>query len=156
MAGAPWNIAEVPLIKLWLWGNDSWVGPLYIGMFTVLWGAWHKYCYVGCSQRCWRGRKLAPLSLEEKAGRVFNYRGVDGRTTSFQPWSGRGWLVSGRLWPGWALGPGHRADRLPTYQEGMDAQAATWGQGGRRDAVGTSTLISGSSFAPWTLRSLVH
>lgn len=93
--GQPWSPAaggELPGIwlvyhlLLWLWGNDSCAGPLYVGMFTVLWGAWHKYCYLGCSQWGWRGRKLASLARLRRPECVFNYRRVDGRATSVQLW----------------------------------------------------------------------
>lgn len=62
------------------------LAPLYVGMFTVLWGAWHKYCYLGCSQWGWRGRKLASLARLRRPECVFNYCGVDGRATSVQLW----------------------------------------------------------------------
>lgn len=73
-----------------------------------------------------------------------------------RPGPGGGRSESGGLWPERTLGPGHRADQLLTSQEGVAAWAATWGQTGRRAAVGIPNLASGSSFAPWILWSLVH
>lgn len=116
-------------------------------MFTVLWGAWHKYCFLGCCQRL-EGKTIGPSFIGRGLGVFLITVGqIEGPCLSAHG-PGRGWLQSGGLWPDWTLGPGHRAHQLLMSQEEMTTWAATGGRVG-----GGCTGHPKPCFSvPWTLR----
>lgn len=97
LAGAPWNMAEVPLIS-------SGFGEMTHALARYTLGCLQYYGELGINIAIWvvvsgaGGEENWPLSRWKRLGCVFNYCEVDGRATSVQP----------RSWPGvvgtwWAL-----------------------------------------------------
>lgn len=95
--GAPWNMAEVPLIS-------SGFGEMTHALARYTLGCLQYYGELGINIAIRivvsgaGGEENWPLSCWKRPGCVFNYRGVDGRATSVRPCP---WEAAVRIW--WAL-----------------------------------------------------
>ena len=109
--GAPWNMAEVPLIS-------SGFGEMTHALARYTLGCLQYYGELGINIAIRivvsgaGGEENWPLSCWKRPGCVFNYRGVDGRATSVRPWPREAvvriwWALARALDPGpWTLDTG--------------------------------------------------